>query len=296
MYKVNTELLLNSLSQGGMSIAKQCANAYAYNKLTARKADMDVFFTEDTDGALHLMQALNQDAVTVEGQVNTQALDARALLFGFYLHAVKRNTAQGKYLDYQNTEDVYNQAVLNVYSNEFKANKMDEISAKLHEEAVEEFEETGVAVMYPELMRRCNVSYNKWTLARAFGQAYDTYAREYQEHAKYTVSLDEQISHKDGSVSLREFVAPSIEQQAEETRRKHMSAQRILMVDYKMDAKTAKRTVQIYRGMMKGQKQAMADRKYIQRVREAYGPKVKADIYQGFTRPSRRRQTEDTTE
>lgn len=294
MFKVNTQVVLNSLSQGGMSIAKQCANAYAYNKLIERKANMDVFFSEDVNGAMRLMQALNQDAVTLDGQVNTQALDARALMFTFYLHTVKRHAAQGKYLDFQNVEDVYNQAVLNVYSNEYREAKMDEISAKLHEDAVQEFEETGVPVMYPELMRRCNVSYNKWTLARAFGQAYDTYAREYQEHAKYTVPLDEQITHKDGTTSLREFVAPSIEYQTEELRRRHMSAQRILMTDYKMDAKTAKRTVQIYRGMMKGQKQAVADRKYIQRVREAYGPKVKADIYQGFTRPSRRKQTEDT--
>lgn len=294
MSKVNAVLLLDSLSQGGMSIAKQCANAYAYCKLSNRKADMNVFFTEDVNGAMRLMQALNQDAVTIDGQVNTQALDSRALLFTFYLHTVKRHTAQGKYLDFQNVEDVYNQAVLNVYTEDYHANKMDEISAKLHENAVLEYEETGVPVTYPELMRRCNVSYNKWTLARAFGKAYDVYAREYQEHAKYTVSLDEQIQHKDGSVSLREFVAPSIEYQAEELRRRNMSAQRILMTDYKMDDKTAKRTVQIYRGMMKGQKQAVADRKYIQRIREAYGPKVKADIYQGFTRPSRRKQTEDT--
>lgn len=291
MFKVNTELLLNSLSQGGMTIARQCANAYAYNKLTERKADMDVFFSEDVNGALHLMQALNQDAVTLDGQVNTQALDARALLFGFYLHAVKRNTAQGKYLDFQNVEDVYNQAVLNVYSNEYRATKYEEIETALITQYVNAYKDD---MPTEEISRQARVSYNKWTLARAFGQAYDTYAREYQEHAKYTVSIDEQISHKDGTTSLREFVAPSIEQQAEETRRKHMSAQRILMMDYKMDAKTAKRTVQIYRGMMKGQKQAVADRKYMQRVREAYGPKVKADIYQGFTRPSRRKQTEDT--
>lgn len=294
MFKVNTELLLNSLSQGGMTIARQCANAYAYNKLTERRADMDVFFSEDVNGAMHLMQALNQDAVTLDGQVNTQALDARALLFGFYLHAVKRNTAQGKYLDYQNIEDVYNQAVLNVYTDEINETKIEDIALKIKDEMMQEFTIIDLPFDYAEHVRRINISYNKWTLARAFGKAYDTYAREYQEHAKYTVSLDEQITHKDGSVSLREFVAPSIEQQAEETRRKHMSAQRILMVDYKMDAKTAKRTVQIYRGMMKGQKQAVADRKYIQRVREAYGPKVKADIYQGFTRPSRRKQTEDT--
>lgn len=294
MSKVNTELLLNSLSQGGMSIARQCANAYAYNKLIERKANMDVFFSEDTDGALHLMQALNQDAVTIDGQVNTQALDARALLFGFYLHAVKRNMAQGKYLDFQNVEDVYNQAVLNVYSNEYREAKYEEIvESVIHQYTSEEDEEAPI-LQPSDLFTKARISYNKWTLARAFGQAYDTYAREYQEHAKYTVSLDEQVNHKDGTTSLREFVAPSIEQQVEETRRKHMSAQRILMTDYKMDAKTAKRTVQIYRGMMKGQKQAIADRKYIQRVREAYGPKVKADIYQGFTRPSRRKQTEDT--
>ena len=291
MFKVNTQIVLNSLSQGGMSIARQCANAYAYNKLIERKADMDVFFSEDVNGAMRLMQALNQDAVTLDGQVNTQALDARALMFGFYLHAVKRNTAQGKYLDFQNVEDVYNQAVLNVYSNEFKASKYEEIETALITQYVNDYKDT---VPTADICKHARISYNKWTLARAFGQAYDTYAREYQEHAKYTVSIDEQISHKDGTTSLREFEAPSIEYQAEELRRRHMSAQRILMVDYKMDAKTAKRTVQIYRGMMKGQKQAVADRKYIQRVREAYGPKVKADIYQGFTRPSRRKQTEDT--
>jgi hypothetical protein len=295
MFKVNTELLLNSLSQGGMTIARQCANAYAYNKLTERKANMNVFFSEDTDGALHLMQALNQDAVTLDGQVNTQALDARALLFGFYLHAVKRNTAQGKYLDFQNVEDVYNQAVLNVYSNEYREAKYEEILANVFNDYALDADNDEAPILQPsELITKARISYNKWTLARAFGQAYATYAREYQEHTKYTVSIDEQISHKDGTTSLREFVAPSIEQQTEETRRRHMSAQRILMVDYKMDAKTAKRTVQIYRGMMKGQKQAIADRKYIQRVREAYCPKVKADIYQGFTRPSRRKQTEDT--
>lgn len=288
---MNTTLILNSLSQGGMSIAKQCGNAYAYNRLSNRKADMDVFFAQDVTGALHLMQALNEDAVTADGQINTLALDARALMFTFYLHAVKRNTAQGKYLNPQDVEDVYNQAVLNVYTEDYKASKYEEIENHIISECVNAYADE---VPTSELVTKANVSYNKWTLARAFGKAYDVYAREYQEHAKYTVSLDEQIQHKDGSLSLREFVAPSIEYQAEELRRRHMSAQRILMTDYKMDAKTAKRTVQIYRGMMKGQKQAVADRKYIERVRKAYGPKVKADIYQGFTRPSRRKQTEDT--
>lgn len=291
---MNTTLILNSLSQGGMSIAKQCGNAYAYCKLSNRKADMDVFFTEDVNGAMRLMQALNQDAVTIDGQVNTQALDARALLFTFYLHAVKRNTAQGKYLNPQDVEDVYNQAVLNVYTDEYKEAKYDAIIEAVFQQYNDDMDDTMNVLSPSELLTKANVSYNKWTLARAFGKAYDVYAREYQEHAKYTVPLDEQIKHKDGSVSLREFVAPSIEYQAEELRRRHMSAQRILMTDYKMDAKTAKRTVQIYRGMMKGQKQAVADRKYIERVRKAYGPKVKADIYQGFTRPSRRKQTEDT--
>lgn len=294
MSKLNTELLLNSLSQGGMSIAKQCANAYAYCKLIERKADMDVFFSEDVNGALHLVQALNQDAVTLDGQVNTQALDARALMFTFYLHTVKRHTAQGKYLDVQDKEDVYNQAVLNVYSNEYNESKYDAIIEAVFQQYNNDMDEDMNVLQPSEILTKANIAYNKWTLARAFGQAYAVYAREYQEHAKYTVPLDEQITHKDGTTSLRELVAPSIEYQEEEMRRRHMSAQRILMTDYKMDAKTAKRTVQIYRGMLKGQKQAVADRKYIQRVREAYGPKVKADIYQGFTRPSRRKQTENT--
>ena len=184
--------------------------------------------------------------------------------------------------------------MLNVYTEEFKEAKYDAIIEAVFQQYNNDMDDEMNVLQPSELLTKANVSYNKWTLARAFGQAYDVYAREYQEHAKYTVPLDEQITHKDGTTSLREFVAPSIEYQAEELRRRHMSAQRILMTDYKMDAKTAKRTVQIYRGMMKGQKQAVADRKYIQRVRETYGPKVKADIYQGFTRPSRRKQTEDT--
>jgi len=184
-------------------------------------------------------------------------------------------------MDPQDINDVFNEAVLNIYM-DYEPVKREYKWLEIREASEDE--------------QSARIAYNKYELAVAFGKAYKRYAREYQEHKAYTVSLDEQIVHPDGSVSLRDFVAPSIEDKREELERRHMSAQRILMTEYGIDAKQAKRCVKIYKANLKGIPTPVADRVFMHDLKKTYGPDLKSAMYKGFTRPSRRKAKKDNTD